>query len=571
MERPVSWEFAERVQKNDAGEFRALISGEWLPVEKAQKNDSGQFRIQRFQAQPKNIQSQEPAFEKEARQILGTTTPELIAGHPTTRYALGVAEPALALAQYGARNPVSKALGQKEWIDQTISQLQKMKEAGMKAYGSEGTDWMGVMGAVTSPPVIAGTKALQPVEGAIKKIGQSALIGGVTSAATTAKTEEEQQDFWDSQGGKTLLGMTISGGVRGGWELGKAATQTLRDVFRVVAPSGAERILTDYQKKIVGPGNISKVAQAARGAPEIVPFSKPTAAEAVAALPEGSPIQAHQAITAKTPSGISGQFGARKAEQKEAWRIAELARDSITGPKREAALDAANQVGGVKASIITNQIDRMASQPGQRVSEVVKKSLSEIKEKLIEASNGQGQIDAHDLYTIRKEVGNTIGKHAKESASWDKRLSSGLERNVQKYIDDAIEASGGKGWKAYLAEYAQRSQLIEASKQRVLASAKPLQRTELGGGVNVAEETRTKLPQMLSRPMMLTNFIVSNIMRRSGIEEKLDKAAAARYLDPKLLANELEKVPPAWRGKVIQDLLNKGQIPFYAGTAKAQE
>ena len=128
-----------------------------------------------------------------------------------------------------------------------------------------------------------------------------------------------------------------------------------------------------------------------------------------------------------------------------------------------------------------------------------------------------------------------------------------------------------KNWKAYLAEYAQRSQLIEASKQRVLASAKPLQRTELGGGVNVAEETRTKLPQMLSRPMMLTNFIVSNIMRRSGIEEKLDKAAAARYLDPKLLANELEKVPPAWRGKVIQDLLNKGQIPFYAGTAKAQE
>ncbi len=518
----------------------------------------------------KNVPMPEPVFEKEAKQILGTTGPELVAGHPLTRYALGAAEPILAAAQYGARNPISQALGQKEWLDQKLAQTQKMKEAGMKAYGSEGIDWMGALGMATSPPIVKAAKAIAPVEGAAANIGQSALIGGATSALTTAKTEKEQGDFWDTQGGKALLGMTIAGGLRGGWEAGKAVTQTVRDMLRVIAPGGAGRILTDYQKRIVGPQNVPKLTEQMRTAPELVPGSKPTVAEVVSGIPEGSSLQAHQAITAKTPGGISGQFGARKAEQQEAWRVSEMARDLVTAPKREAALAAANQGGGVPSSIITTQIDRFASQPGQRASDVVQKSLSDVKEKIVSLSPA-GKIDANDLYTIRKEVGNTIEKHAKETASWDKRLASKLEREIQKYIDDAIEASGGRGWKDYLGEYAMRSQLIEASKKRALAAGKPLQKTELGGGINVAEETRTKLPQMLSRPMMLTNYIVSNIMRKSGVEQRLDELAGQRYLDPKLLADELDKLPPAWRGQVVQDLLNRGQIPAYAGAAKANE
>ena len=39
------WTSATRVQKNDAGEFRAEINGQWVPVAKAQKNDAGEFRV----------------------------------------------------------------------------------------------------------------------------------------------------------------------------------------------------------------------------------------------------------------------------------------------------------------------------------------------------------------------------------------------------------------------------------------------------------------------------------------------------------------------------------------------
>ena len=43
----MTWEAAERVQKNDQGQFRAMIGGKWIPVAKAQKDDSGAFRVMR--------------------------------------------------------------------------------------------------------------------------------------------------------------------------------------------------------------------------------------------------------------------------------------------------------------------------------------------------------------------------------------------------------------------------------------------------------------------------------------------------------------------------------------------
>ena len=43
----MAWEPAEKVQKNEAGEYRAMIGGEWVPVAKAQKNDAGEYRVER--------------------------------------------------------------------------------------------------------------------------------------------------------------------------------------------------------------------------------------------------------------------------------------------------------------------------------------------------------------------------------------------------------------------------------------------------------------------------------------------------------------------------------------------
>lgn len=41
----MSWQPAEKVQKNQQGQYRALINGQWTPVSKAQKNAQGQYRV----------------------------------------------------------------------------------------------------------------------------------------------------------------------------------------------------------------------------------------------------------------------------------------------------------------------------------------------------------------------------------------------------------------------------------------------------------------------------------------------------------------------------------------------
>lgn len=48
----MDWQPAEKVQKNDAGDFRAFINGAWVPVAKAQKNDAGEYRVMLPDAAP---------------------------------------------------------------------------------------------------------------------------------------------------------------------------------------------------------------------------------------------------------------------------------------------------------------------------------------------------------------------------------------------------------------------------------------------------------------------------------------------------------------------------------------
>ena len=77
--------------------------------------------------------------------------------------------------------------------------------------------------------------------------------------------------------------------------------------------------------------------------------------------------------------------------------------------------------------------------------------------------SGVSFLDANDLYTVRKEIGNYVQTAAKESGSWDKRLSAGLSGSVQGAIDDAIEGAA-PGFKAYLQRYADMSKPIDQMK-----------------------------------------------------------------------------------------------------------
>lgn len=53
----MTWQAAEKVQKNSAGQYRAMINGLWTPVSKAQKNSAGQYRVMIEPEQPEDTTS----------------------------------------------------------------------------------------------------------------------------------------------------------------------------------------------------------------------------------------------------------------------------------------------------------------------------------------------------------------------------------------------------------------------------------------------------------------------------------------------------------------------------------
>lgn len=501
-----------------------------------------------------------------------------IAADPVTRFSAGVASPILGLLQLGAN--LFGSPEQAAYINERIAHQEQAKQQGMREAGTEGVDWYGLAGSMLPATGTASlvTKALPAATSLLGKAGVGAATGGAI-AATTPVTETEG-GYAPAKAAQVGTGVAVGGAVPPVVAGARALGRGIKRVGQMVVPGGEKAILTDFQREITGPAERGAVVDALSKAKTYIkpkapapgaqgptlPGSRPTAAEALAQTPGGSPLQAHQAITAKTPGGVSAQFGKRVQEQTAARAAAVAERSAATKPMREAALQAANAQGGIPAGPLVQNIDDLAGQPGIRATDVATKVLGDVKEKLARLAGESGKIDAQDLYTVRKELGNTIQKYAKETQTWDKRMTAGLERDIQKRIDDAIEGAGGTGWRAYLAEFAQRSKALEADLARKKASLKPLQRTDLRGGVQTADDMRPMLPNLLSRPMMAANFV----MRQLGlnVEPRLDAEAARRYLNPQYLAEVLKDAPPSVRQQVVNSIMERANVPLTVGAVR---
>lgn len=515
---------------------------------------------------------------------LDWSSPEVIAAQPILRVAKGAASPFLGLFQLGMNLGKDGPGTERAATNAHLKQYEDLTNEGTGG----GFDPYQFAGAVLSPAGLKVAGAMKAAPTVLGRVGQGAALGAAAGASTPVT---EGDNFWASKGAQTATGAAVGGAIPLGVDAMKKGAGVARDIADLFTEKGAGRILTRYQGKIIGEDGRQAVIDALKASKEPVPGYKPTAAEAVAKIPEGSPVIAHQKITAATPGGPSAAFGKRVLDQKAALERAVEARAEATGPLREAALTAANNtpqfsesIGaaarrfmltgkntteyGVKASDVTHGLKTALGQPGLRASDVVTKTLDKVKDKIASLTDETGRIDARDLYTVRKEIGNTIRSFAKETSNWDKKLTAGIERDVQRAIDKSIESAGGTGWKQYLQEFTAHSAGMESAKDAVKAAAKPAQRTNLGGGMNVTEETRLHLPNMLSRPMMLANAVMKRV--GSGIEPRLDAEATRRYLNPQAFAQELEKLPPQQQS-VMSAMLQRLGIIGGAQTIADQE
>ena len=230
----------------------------------------------------------------------------------------------------------------------------------------------------------------------------------------------------------------------------------------------------------------------------------------------------------------------------EAARFKQMQADSL----------AAHGLRPLKSDSIVSSINAKLNVPGQRESKVVKATLNDLKER-INAASTDGVLDAHDLYTIRKEIGDSVQKFAKENQNWDKRLTSGLEKSIQGTIDDAIERAGGSRWKEYLRKYSEGADKINArvmrsEDARKMASEGMTRARDIAG----MDEMPISLPNLLSRPMMIINSV---LRKTQGIGSEKTTAEIARLMqNPRELAAVMKVAAPSERAELMKIIAGRG-------------
>lgn len=228
----------------------------------------------------------------------------------------------------------------------------------------------------------------------------------------------------------------------------------------------------------------------------------------------------------------------------------------------------ANGAGPLKVEDTLKRIAELSNQPGRRVSDVVQKTMGDVQEKIASLPNNKGYVDPEDLYWIRKEIGNTITKYSKETQNWDKRLTSGIERDIQRAIDSSIEQSIGNSgkWNAYLKTYSEGMRRVENVQER-LAEAKGIaSKVRSGSRDELMRGEVPMLPTLLSRPMMLANYGLKMFSKSAtdpvtlNLAEKMrDPAEYAKLLtmveqDPfKVRAQQM------FRNSLLTDVMNNGR------------
>ncbi len=622
----------------------------------------------------------------------------------------GIVNPALAVGQFVAP-------------ERTQDLLTRYKEA-RKELGGEGLDVGEIVGTIVNP-----LNRLLPAATAVTRTGRAAQYAGQGAVLGALTPAEDAKNLLSEKINQIGAGAVLGGLLSSGIDLGKGVYNIAKEFAKPLTTTGQKAILQERLQELASK-EPEKIIAALRSAPsrEVVPGSKPTAAEVLADIPAATGLAAYQkSLEAIPQKGISADFAVRDVAQQTARKqllqktggteddiieaIAERTR--VTAPLREAALGQANiagelaprleqeiankfkskagalQVGGkleteamqqqklsreffpvpgyprvspeysqnfnrivenlqgattskniaaqrqaeaefkkfqlqsladegfypLRVQPIINNIDTILSKPGERASDVVTNVFGSLKEKLTRLSNPTtGVIDSRDLYTIRKEIGNDIKKFSQESQNWDAKLTSGLEKNVKSYIDNAIEKAGNSGdWQKYLDTFQQAStkinqmQIAQAlekqlgtplgNKERAASFAAAVENAssiikrstgqsrfqkldevltpkqisdinkvlvdvqrkakaeDLASMSRVAGQATTEIPQLLNRYATITNAGLK--LLKKDVTDDINRYAADLVLNPPKLAAFIEGIPTNKMQSIVSAMMSR--------------
>lgn len=534
-------------------------------------------------------------------------TAEQIAGNPLTRFALGAASLPLGIAQLATNTGLTPETG--KMVNEHLAQLEAMKNKGMEASGNVGIDWAGLAGTIMSPVGLGAVKALPAATTVLGKLGQGTAMGAGFGAATPVTNGG--QDFGTEKASQIGIGGFTGGLVSGGVQTAKGLAGIIGSAVESATGKGRAAILDRFQRELAGDKRPEIIA-ALQKVRELVPGSKPTAGQVISDIPESTALAAHQKAIAKTPV-ISGAFETRADTQEAARKaaletisktpkdleLAVLGRENIARFNYNSAFNTAIKADPVLAKMAQNPYFKDALPDAIKLAEANKISTKEDLTKFLHfvklsldkqvARTGDTALsntEKHAVENIREKLISWMGQ---KNPLYDvarvqhRSLSAPIDQmEVGKYLSDKLaspvlgteraasfgqalrDAPGTIKRSTGVSMYDKLGQVLTPAQEQsaigvgadLSRNAQYLQRaagTNLTGTANVATTMQPQLPNLLSRPAMILNAVMKHL--GSNAEDKINKLAGERYLDPKKLAEALKDVPVTQRGSVIDALM----------------
>lgn len=345
-------------------------------------------------------------------------------------------------------------------------------------------------------------------------------------------------------------------------KLKQQAAADLADLQRAAGSANATEARNIYDQSIKRLNQLTAdmrnvELQAANQAAQTINRLAPQAAQREASMvnalrggiPVGQPLPGQATVSPITEAAQQAATAAKgkpgflsAGDRAKEWQETSDIFANIARQRRSEADFLERQIGSLEdyglrpldANSIVGAIDAKLSAPGTRASSNVVKVLEAIKGDIANLTQkGGGVIDAHDLYTLRKEGINE--RIAQIMGQTDPKISAKVTRRVlediRPLIDDAIETAagpGGPGWKNYLKTYSQNMQAIDqkamAAQAAKLFQDSPQEYVRLVRGNNpdaveaifgpgsydIFKEMGSKMPTL--------EKVASNIERTAGME-----------------------------------------------------
>ena len=131
----------------------------------------------------------------------------------------------------------------------------------------------------------------------------------------------------------------------------------------------------------------------------------------------------------------------------------------------------ANGVKPLESALLINSITRVKSNPEYAGNDIITGAVDNVAKDIAQWTAKNGIIDARALEAIRKNSVNAAIQRLRPGmdATAQRNLAAGVLSDIKPLLDDAIEASGGTGWKQYLADYTKGMQQL--AQQRLSGKA----------------------------------------------------------------------------------------------------